>query len=98
MLSSEHQILRSSGQRNKNVAIFIHCYIYSYIIYRHIFIENLLYAILITGFIAISHIKILLTWNLQCSEDRYIIDMQELNSAVSGNIQEKRGLVPRKRC
>lgn len=64
----------------------------------HMFIENLLYAILMNVFIAIRNIKILLTWKLQCSEGRYIINMQKRSSIISGNIHKKRGLAHRKRC
>lgn len=49
---------------------------------RGLMIENILYAILMNVFISnikifISNIKILLTWKLQCSEGRYIINMQK---------------------
>ena len=95
VLSSEYHILKVCEQGNKNFVIFIHFYIYLFIIYVHTLIENLLYAILITGFIAKSNSKILLTWSLQCSEGECIINMQKINSATSGHIQENRGL---RRC
>lgn len=64
----------------------------------HTLIETLLYAILITGFIAENNSKILLAWSWHCSEGGYIRNMQKLNSAISGAILEKRGLGHRKRC
>lgn len=90
VLSSECHIFKSSGQTYKGIKKSNLYYSIHMIHIVTCYLKNLLDAILITVFIAVSNVKIMSTWSLQCNEGRYIINMQKLNSIISGKLYRRK--------